>query len=172
MQTWEKNTVQASFGKFSNFQAFFLQRPLLRVRQYMKSCSLALLTLLLPKSDWPDVMLPCMKEGCGLEITANFSLKLLLATKTQKSLKAPQSCTWLSSLGFLGYHVSSVGARHAVINYPTAALLWIYCQHHRLGLNDNVPDKQLKSVFAARTPLTAMTAEVRLDLSTQVKLSL
>lgn len=39
---------------------------------------------LLPRSDWPDVMPYRIKEDCDLEITANFSLKLLLEINLEK----------------------------------------------------------------------------------------
>ncbi|KAF0031463.1 hypothetical protein F2P81_016018 [Scophthalmus maximus] len=48
-------------------------------------------------------------------------------------------------------YLSSVAARLTVIDYPDATLLWIYCQRHSRRLNDNDPDKQLQSLFAART---------------------
>lgn len=117
----------------------------------------------------------CMKERAviwrSLQISPwSFFLKLIW-----KSFKAPPSCVHGWRVLDFRFHVSSVAARHSVIDYPTAAtLLWIYCRRHRLWLNNNDPDKQLKSVFAAKS-----TTDVRLQwqrrlaggLSTQVELS-
>lgn len=56
------------------------------------------------------------------------------------------------AFAFLDFkYLSSVAARLTVIDYPDATLLWIYCQRHSRRLNDNDPDKQLQSLFAART---------------------
>lgn len=60
----------------------------------------------------------------------------------------------------------------AVIDDSTATFLWIYCQRHRLWLNDNDPDKQLKSVLEQehhRHQIT-MTVKVNWGPWTRVKL--
>ncbi len=99
-----------------------------------------------------------MREACDLEITANFSLKLLFGTDFEKSQSTGEQYVAFVT-GIFRRHVSSVAARHAVIDDPTATLLWIYCQRHRLGSNDNVSDKQLKSLFATRAALTSDTKD-------------
>lgn len=87
--------------------------------------------------------------GHDLQLTAYFSLKFRLGTNLKTQITREPSGYRL--LDFFRCRVSSVAARHTVIDYTTSTLLWIYSQRHRLWLNDNDPDKQLKSVFAART---------------------
>lgn len=95
---------------------------------------------LLPKSDW-------LAMTCS---SLHISLWSFVSEPIWK-LKAPQSRVAIVFWIFFRCRVSSVAARHTVIDYTTSTLLWIYSKRHRLWLNDNDPDKQLKSVFAART---------------------
>lgn len=64
----------------------------------------------------------CMKGSYDLKITANFSLKLLLETDLEKLQSTRRAAN--VAFVFLDFrcHVSSVAARHTVIDYPTATL--------------------------------------------------
>lgn len=118
----------------------------IRVLLHANANALRLCKLL--KSDWPVIM-PSVKllwfHNCCYFPPWSFFLKLIWKIFTAVH-EAVCGCRVLD----FSCHVSSVAARHSVIDYPTSTLLWIYCQRHSLWLNDNHSDKQLKSGFAAR----------------------
>lgn len=76
----------------------------------------------------------CMKESCDSRIDVNLSSELL-----QPHLEFLQSSTELRCVDFR-CHVSSTAAIRRVIDHQI-------CQRHTLALNDNDPNKQLKSVL-------------------------
>lgn len=105
------------------------------MRRFIKAALCICWMSLLPRCDWPAVT--CRSLHISLW---RFFLEPFL------KLKAPES--WVAIVfRILRCHVL---LPVAVIDY-TSTLLWIYSRRHRLWLNDNDPDKQLKSVSATRT---------------------